>query len=63
MAASSPAVATALNPLLGYETVAGIVKESLSTGRTIAEVALSRGLLDEATLAEVLDVERLTRGG
>jgi aspartate ammonia-lyase len=60
MAESSPAVATALNPLLGYETVADIVKDSLKTGRTIKEVVLARGLVDERTLNEVLDVTALT---
>jgi fumarate hydratase class II len=63
MAESSPAVATALNPLLGYETVADVVKDSLKTGRTIREVVLDRGLADEPTLDRMLDVLRLTRGG
>jgi fumarate hydratase class II len=61
MAESSPAIATALNPLLGYETVADIVKDSLRSGRTIREVVLERGLVDAATLERVLDVDRMTR--
>jgi len=62
-AESSPAVATALNALLGYELVADIVKDSLRFGRTIKEVVLARGLVAEDTLEELLDVDRLTRGG
>ena len=60
-AESTPQVATALNPLLGYETVAGIVKEAVSSGRSIREVVLARGLLDEATLDATLDPLALTR--
>jgi aspartate ammonia-lyase len=54
-------VATALNPLLGYEVVAGIVKEAVGGGRSIREVVLERGLLDEATLDTLLDPLALTR--
>jgi len=54
-AESTPQVATALNPLLGYEVVAGIVKEAVAAGRPIREVVLERGLLDEATLDATLD--------
>jgi fumarate hydratase class II len=60
-AESTPQVATALNPLLGYEVVAGIVKEAVAGGRSIREVVLERGLLDEAVLDELLDPLALTR--
>ena len=46
-AEATPQVATALNPQLGYETVAEIVKESGRTGRTIREVVVERGLLTD----------------
>jgi fumarate hydratase class II len=62
-AESTPQVATALNPLLGYEVVAGIVKDATKSGRSIREVVLERGLLDEATLDRTLDPLRLTRPG
>jgi fumarate hydratase class II len=55
-AGSSPAIATALNPLLGYEAVAGVVHRALASGRTIREVVLDEGLLDAATLDAALDV-------
>jgi fumarate hydratase class II len=54
-AESTPQVATALNPVLGYDVVAGIVKEAVAGGRSIREVVLERGLLDEATLDATLD--------
>jgi fumarate hydratase class II len=62
-AESTPQVATALNPLLGYEVVAGIVKEAVASGRSIREVVLARGLLDAETLDATLDPLALTRGG
>lgn len=61
-AESTPQVATALNPLLGYEVVAGIVKDAVGTGRSIREVVLERGLLDEATLDDTLDPLSLALG-
>ena len=62
-AESTPQVATALNPLLGYEVVAKLVKEAVATGRSIREVVLDHGLLDEKTLDATLDPLALTRGG
>ncbi len=61
-AESTPQVATALNPLLGYEVVAGVVKEAVGSGRSIREVVLERGLLDEATLDRTLDPLGLATG-
>jgi fumarate hydratase class II len=59
-AESTPQVATALNPLLGYDVVAGVVKDATRSGRSIREVVLARGLLDEATLDATLDPLSMT---
>ncbi|MCX7620609.1 MAG: class II fumarate hydratase [Acidimicrobiales bacterium] len=59
----SPAIATALNPHLGYETVASIVQEAGRTGRTIREIVLERGVLDRDLVERVLDVLAMTKGG
>jgi fumarate hydratase class II len=61
-AESSPAVATALNPLLGYEQVARLVKESMATGRSLRTLVVDGGLLDAATFDRVVDVDALARG-
>jgi aspartate ammonia-lyase len=37
------------------------VKEAVASGRSVREVVLARGLLDEATLAATLDPLSLTR--
>ena len=62
-ALSSPSIATSLNPYLGYETVAKIVKESLASDKDIKTIVLEKGLLDEATLDKALDVLSMTKGG
>lgn len=53
--------ATALNPYLGYEVTAELVKEALATKRTIIEVVKSHALIDDNDLVDVLSVERTTR--
>jgi fumarate hydratase class II len=60
---ASPAVATALNPLLGYDRVAELVKESVRTGRSVRELVLEHGLLPAADVDRVLDLVAMTRGG
>jgi fumarate hydratase class II len=62
-AEGSLSVATSLNPYLGYEVVAKLIKESRKTGTPIRKLVLDQGLLDEARLDEALDVLALTRGG
>jgi len=62
-ALSSPAIATALVPYLGYEKTAEVVKESMTTGRDLREVVLARRLLSAADVDRALDVLAMTRGG
>ena len=62
-AESSPSIGTALNPYLGYEVAADVVKESIRTGRSIREIVRARGLMTDAELDAALDVEAMTRGG
>jgi fumarate hydratase class II len=62
-AESSPALATALAPHLGYEVTADVVRTALSTGKTLREVVLERGLMDPDELDQALDVHAMTRGG
>jgi fumarate hydratase class II len=62
-AEASPAVVTALNPVLGYERAADAVKAAALEGRSVRDVVLERGWLDAARLDAALDVLALTRGG
>lgn len=50
--------ATALNPILGYLKTAEVVKEAISSGKSIREICLERGLVDKETLDKVLDLEK-----
>jgi fumarate hydratase class II len=58
----SPMLATALNPVIGYDEAAKIAKESIRTGRSIRQLARSRGV-SEATLNKVLDLGKMTKPG
>jgi fumarate hydratase class II len=60
-AESTLAAATALNPFIGYDKAAVIVKEAASSGRMLREVALENGV-DEATFDEAMDLRKMARG-
>src|SRR4051794_23412581 len=59
-AESTPAIATALNPHIGYDKATEIVKESVASKRTIREVALEKGV-EESVLDEALDLRAMAR--
>jgi fumarate hydratase class II len=60
-AESTPAIATALNPYIGYDRATEIVKEAVASRRTIREVAIEKGV-DEETLDKALDLRKMARG-
>ncbi|MGE5636275.1 MAG: class II fumarate hydratase [Nocardioidaceae bacterium] len=60
-AESTPAIATALNPHIGYDRATEIVKRAVVEERTIREVALESGV-DEATLDKALDLRAMAHG-
>jgi fumarate hydratase, class II len=60
-AESTPAIATALNPYIGYDRATEIVNEAVASRRTIREVALEKGV-DEETLDRALDLRGMARG-
>ena len=62
-ALSSPAIVTALNPYIGYEKAAKVVKQALAEGKDLRTVVLENGLLSEEEVDRALDVEAMTRGG
>jgi fumarate hydratase, class II len=59
-AESTLQVATALNPHIGYDKAAEIVKEAATSRRTVREVAREQGV-DEAVLEEALDYVKMAR--
>lgn len=62
-AETSPSLATALNVYLGYKQAADVVKTALKEKKPIPQVVREAGLLDEETLAKVLDPALLTEPG
>ncbi|MDP9376973.1 MAG: class II fumarate hydratase [Actinomycetota bacterium] len=60
-AESTLAVATALNPYIGYDRAAAIVKDAAGSGRTLREVAREHGV-DEETLDKALDLRKMAAG-
>ena len=52
--------ATALNPYIGYDKAAEIVKAAASSGRPLREVARDAGV-DDATLDEALDYRKMAK--
>jgi aspartate ammonia-lyase len=61
-AESTVALATALNPYIGYARAADLVKESIATRRSLLDLARERQLLSEAEIRELLDPVRMTGG-
>ncbi|AZH26365.1 class II fumarate hydratase [Haloplanus aerogenes] len=59
----SMALATALNPAIGYDKASEVAKAALKEGKTVREVAVAKGYLTEAEADEVLDPERMTHRG
>jgi len=60
-AEGSLALVTALNPHIGYLNAAAVAKESLETGKSLRQIVLDRGLMSEAELAKVLDLEKMSQ--
>jgi fumarate hydratase class II len=56
-------VVTALNPHIGYDNGARIVKEAAATGRSVRELVLESGLMSAEELDAALDLKKMTEGG
>lgn len=59
-AGSTIALATALNPYIGYAKAAALVKESVASGRSIVELAREKKLLTEEQIDQILDPKNMT---
>ena len=55
------AAATALNPYIGYDKGAEIVKTASQSGRPLREVALELGV-DEETYEKAMDLRKMAQG-
>jgi aspartate ammonia-lyase len=55
----SVSIATALNPVIGYEKAAEVVKTALKEGRTIKQVVLEKKLLSEEKYNQAVRLEKI----
>ena len=54
---------TALNPYIGYDRAAEVAKEAFATNRTLRQVILDKGLMDEETVDRALHPRAMTAPG
>jgi len=59
----SMALATALNPHIGYDKASTAAKTALKEDKTVREVVIEKGYLSEAEADEVLDPAKMTSPG
>ena len=61
-ASATPALATPLNGALGYDHVAKIVKRAVAEHRSLIDIVVADGALDEPTARALLDAPSVARG-
>ncbi len=54
------AMATALNPIIGYSSSAEVSKEAYESGKSVKQVAVEKGILSNSNANRVLDPYKLT---
>ncbi|MHB1193727.1 MAG: class II fumarate hydratase [Longimicrobiales bacterium] len=59
----NPALATALNPHIGYDRAAEVAKAAAEERRSVREIVLREGLLPPEKVDEALDVRAMTEPG
>ena len=63
MVEGSVGVITALCPYVGYASAARVAKKAIATGRSVRELAVEEGLVDEAAMEKILDPYAMTEPG
>jgi fumarate hydratase class II len=59
----NPIIATVLNPIIGYDKAAEVVKRALKEKKTVKQVAVEMGYLSKEEADRVLNPEIMTRAG
>lgn len=59
----SVGIVTALLPHIGYENASKLAKEAYTTGRSIREIILEKGMLSESDMNHILSPAEMTRPG
>ncbi len=61
MAEMSPAIATRLNPIIGYDKAAEIAREAVARGVTVKQLVVEKGILSKEEADRLLDPAHLTK--
>jgi len=59
----SHALATVLNPYIGYDAVAQLVKKALAEDKSLRQVLIEEDIIPEKYLNEILDARKMTEPG
>jgi aspartate ammonia-lyase len=62
-AESSMSIVTVLNPRIGYAAAAEVAKEYISSGKSIRQIVLEKGLLKKEHLDKLFDLREMTEPG
>ncbi len=62
-ARASMSIVTVLNPHIGYAHAAEVAKEYLTSGKSIAQIVLERGLLTKDRLEKIFELRSMTEPG
>lgn len=60
---NSIGIVTALNSIIGYENASAVAKEALKTGKSVADIVISRGLLSKEEFEAAINPELLSGYG
>ncbi len=60
---NSHALATVLNPYIGYDAVAELVKTALAENKSLRQVLVEKDIIPEKYLNEILDARKMTEPG
>jgi fumarate hydratase class II len=63
MLEKSPISATALNPVIGYDRAAKLIKESLAKKTSVKGLAIEQGLITKEQAEEIFDLRKMTEPG
>jgi len=59
----NPIIATVLNPVLGYDKTAEVVKEALRDKKTVKRIVVEKGYLSEEEAEKLLKPGNMTKAG
>jgi len=59
----SPISATALNPIIGYERAAKLIKEALAKKASVKQLAIEQGLITKEQADQIFDFRKMTEPG